>query len=62
NINVVIWTRILERYRRAIIQGRLLKIKGVIEREQAVIHVVAGHVEDLTSYLEQLSLKSRDFR
>lgn len=62
NINVVIWTRILERYRKAIIQGRLLKVKGVVEREQSVIHVVAGHVEDLTQYLEHFALRSRDFR
>jgi error-prone DNA polymerase len=62
NINVVIWTRVLERYRAAIVQGRLLKIKGVMERKDSVIHVIAGHVEDLSHYLEQFSLKSRDFR
>ncbi len=62
NINVIIWTRILERYRPAIVQGRLLKIKGIVEREQAVIHVVAGYVEDLSPYLEHFALKSRDFR
>ncbi len=62
NINVVIWTRILERYRAAVVQGRLLKIKGVMERKDSVIHVIAGHVEDLSRYLEQFSLKSRDFR
>ena len=62
NINVVIWTRILEKYRAAIVQGRLLKIKGVMERKDSVIHVIAGHVEDLSQYLEHFSLKSRDFR
>ena len=62
NINVVIWSRIFEQYRAAVVQGRLLKIKGVLEREKSVIHVVAGHVEDLSSYLEHFSLKSRDFR
>ncbi|HKI74692.1 MAG TPA: error-prone DNA polymerase, partial [Pseudomonadales bacterium] len=62
NINVIIWTRVLERYRRAVIQGRLLKVKGVVEREKSVIHVVAGHVEDLSHYLEHFALASRDFR
>ncbi|MCB0068947.1 MAG: hypothetical protein KDD77_17420, partial [Caldilineaceae bacterium] len=62
NINVIIWTRILERYRRAIIGGRLLKVKGVVEREGRVIHVVAGHVEDMSHYLEHFALASRDFR
>jgi error-prone DNA polymerase len=62
NINVVIWTRVLERFRAAVVQGRLLKIKGVMERKDSVIHVIAGHVEDLSHYLEHFSLKSRDFR
>lgn len=62
NINVVIWTRVLETFRAAVVQGRLVKIKGVVERQDSVIHVVAGHVEDLSHYLEHFSLKSRDFR
>ena len=62
NINVVIWTRVFETYRAAVVQGRLLKIKGVMERQESVIHVIAGHVEDLSHYLEHFSLKSRDFR
>ena len=62
NINVVIWTRVLETFRSAVVQGRLLKIKGVLERQGSVIHVIAGHVEDLSHHLEHFSLKSRDFR
>ncbi len=62
NVNVVVWARILENYRAAVIQGRLLRIKGAVERKDSVIHVIAGHVEDLSQYLEQFSLKSRDFR
>lgn len=57
NINVVIWSSVLERYRAALLQGQLLKIKGVVEREGAVIHVVAGHVEDATFYLNALTQK-----
>ena len=62
NINVIIWTRVLEKYRSAVVQGRLLKIKGVMERQASVIHVIAGHVEDVSQYLNHFSLKSRDFR
>jgi len=61
NINIVIWTRVLETFRAAVVQGRLLKIKGIMERKGSVIHVIAGHVEDMSHYLEQISLKSRDF-
>jgi len=62
NINVVVWTRVLETFRAAVVQGRLLKIKGVMERQDSIIHVIAGHVEDLSHHLEYFSLKSRDFR
>jgi error-prone DNA polymerase len=62
NINVVVWTRILEQYRTAITQGRLLKIKGVVERQANIIHVIAGHVEDLSQHLEHFTLQSRDFK
>ncbi|MBV1876376.1 MAG: error-prone DNA polymerase [Pseudomonadales bacterium] len=62
NINVVVWNQVLETFRAAVVQGRLLKIKGIMERQRSVIHVIAGHVEDLSQHLEHFSLKSRDFR
>ncbi len=66
NINVVVWSSVLERYRAALLQGQLLKIKGVVEREHQVIHVVAGDVIDATGLLKamdkaELPFKSRDF-
>ena len=54
NANVVVWTSVLERYRAALLQGQLLRIKGVVEREKQVIHVVAGQVQDLTGLLSEL--------
>jgi len=62
NINVVVWRRILEQYRTAIIQGRLLKVKGIVERQGSIIHVIAGQVEDLSHHLDHFSLQSRDFK
>jgi error-prone DNA polymerase len=66
NINVVVWASIMQQFRAALLQGQLLKIKGVVEREGAVIHVVAGYVEDATDLLramatDALPFKSRDF-
>ena len=55
NSNIVVWSSVLERFRAALLQGRLLVIKGVVEREGEVIHVVAGHVRDLTRKLAGLS-------
>ncbi len=54
NINVVIWSTVLNAYRAALLQGQLLKIHGIVEREASVIHVVAGKVEDATAYLRAM--------
>jgi error-prone DNA polymerase len=70
NINVIVWSSIMARFRAALLQSRLLKIKGVVEREGIVIHVVAGHVEDASHMLHNdqehsgdhpSTFKSRDF-
>jgi error-prone DNA polymerase len=54
NVNVVVWTSVLERYRAELLQGQLLQINGKVEREGEVIHVVAGHVINHTALLETL--------
>ena len=66
NTNMVIWATVMERFRAVLLQGQLLKFKGIVEREGRVIHVVAGHVEDAGHLLEdsiaaEQTFKSRDF-
>ena len=55
NINVVVWSNVLERYRAAILQGQLLCVRGVAQREREVIHVMAGRVQDATWLLDELT-------
>ncbi|MCY4566317.1 MAG: OB-fold nucleic acid binding domain-containing protein, partial [Gammaproteobacteria bacterium] len=67
NVNLIVWATILERFRAALLQGRLLQVKGVVERENKVIHVVAGRIEDASHLLarftgEELPFQSRDFK
>ena len=70
NTNIVVWQSVLQRFRPQILQGQLLRIKGIIEREGEVIHVIAGSVDDLSGKLESLTTRdekqkrlvnSRDF-
>ncbi|MEZ5561090.1 MAG: error-prone DNA polymerase [Pseudomonadales bacterium] len=69
NINVVVWASLLERFRAELLQAQLLRIKGVVEREREVIHVVAGYVEDMSWLVGALAenrsepspFRSRDF-
>ncbi|MCO8145890.1 error-prone DNA polymerase [Rhodovulum tesquicola] len=52
--NVVVWTRVYERFRQAVIAGRLLRVTGRIERDGPVVHVIAERVEDLSPRLATL--------
>lgn len=68
NINLVVWASVFERFRPALLQGRLLCVNGSLERHQEVIHVVAGLVEDRSDLLLSLATQpdvapfvSRDF-
>lgn len=58
--NVVVWAKVYERFRRAVIAGRMLRVTGRVQREAGVVHVVAEVIEDLSSMLDRL-LRS-DFR
>ena len=59
NSNIVIWKTILDRYRSEVLQGQLLLIKGIVEREGEVVHVVANHIQDLSYKLGELSKTDR---
>jgi len=52
--NVVVWAKIYERFRRAVIAGRLLRVTGRLQREAGVVHVVAELIEDLSPMLDRL--------
>ena len=54
-VNVVVWPNILERYRRAILGGRLVLVRGRVQRAGEIVHLVAAHLEDLTHWLDLLT-------
>ncbi len=55
--NLVIWPKVMRRYRRVIMRARLIAVHGPIQKdaESGVIHVVANHLEDRSGDLAQLS-------
>ena len=66
NINIVVWKQTQEVFRQALLNSRLLLVKGRIEISDArstnpVIHIIAGQLHDHTTALRALSIKSRDF-
>ena len=52
--NVVVWKSVYERFRRAVIAGRLLRVTGRVQREADVVHVVAEEIEDISAMLDRL--------
>lgn len=52
--NVVVWAKVFQRFRRAVIAGRLLRVTGRLQREAEVVHVVAEAIEDITPMLDEL--------
>jgi error-prone DNA polymerase len=58
--NIIVWPKVFEKYRPLVLGVRFLKIRGHVQSEAGVIHVIADHVEDATPLLAAVSLKALD--
>jgi error-prone DNA polymerase len=55
-VNVVLWARLFELYRREVMAARLLSVTGEVQRSpEGVIHLMANRVENRTAALAHLS-------
>ena len=52
--NIIVWRKIYERFRRAVISGRLLRVTGHLQRDGGVVHIIAEQVEDMSPLLDSL--------
>jgi len=53
--NLVIWPNTMERYRKVVMGARLIEVRGRIEYDEDVLHVIATHLADATHRLHDLS-------
>lgn len=60
-INLVIWPKVLEQHRSAVLHAQLPLIHGHVQNEDQVVHVIARHLEDRSDWLGGLAVASRDF-
>ncbi|SEF94995.1 DNA-directed RNA polymerase [Jhaorihella thermophila] len=60
-VNVIVWRKVYERFRRAVIAGRLLRVTGRLQRAHSVTHVIAERIEDISSMLDLLLAPPPDF-
>jgi len=73
SLNVIIWPKLTETYRDAMLQSQILGVVGRIQREKSVLHFVAESLFNLNGFLRHLDeeagrnrrgtrMRSRDFR
>ncbi len=61
-VNVIVWPKVFESQRRALLAARLLTVYGQWQREGEVMHLVAMRMIDHSALLQGLVSRSRDFR
>jgi error-prone DNA polymerase len=54
-VNLVVWPNVMEKYRKVIMGARLMEVRGRIEMDEEVIHVIAAELVDATHRLADLS-------
>ncbi|OWJ79757.1 error-prone DNA polymerase [Haematobacter missouriensis] len=57
--NVVVWRKVYEAFRPAVVAGRLLRVTGRIERDGQVVHLIAERIEDLSARLSTIGHQLR---
>lgn len=54
-VNIVLWQDLFQTYRPVVMGSRMLLVRGKVQRAEGVIHLIAEHLEDITSELSLLS-------
>lgn len=49
--NVIVWRKVFDRYRRAVMNGRLLRVGGFVQKEGLVVNLIACLVVDMSSHM-----------
>jgi error-prone DNA polymerase len=58
--NIIVWPKVFERFRRTVLAARLLAVRGRLQREGIVIHVIAEQLADRSGLLRQLAAAPPD--
>jgi error-prone DNA polymerase len=60
-LNLVVWDRLAQRARRALLGATLLGVAGAVQKEGGVLHVIAEQLFDHSELMGRLVTHSRDF-
>nr|WP_328598078.1 error-prone DNA polymerase [Croceibacterium salegens] len=53
--NLVVWPDAFEKYRKVVMGARLMEVRGRVEYDEEVLHVIVSHLVDATGELHKLS-------
>jgi error-prone DNA polymerase len=59
NANVIIMPHVYEKYRRVILEPRFIRVSGMVQNQDGIVHLKAEHVEKLT--VSSVPILSHDF-
>jgi error-prone DNA polymerase len=61
HVNLVVWRQVAEAQRAALLDSRLLEVRGKVQREGDVLHVIAEKLVNLSVLLGELTVSARNF-
>jgi DNA-directed DNA polymerase III PolC len=61
HVNLIVWERVATAQRAALLESRLLLVRGTLQREGDVLHVIAERLTNLSDMLGELVVASRNF-
>jgi len=59
--NLVVWPSLFERQRRIVLSAGMMAVRGKIQREGAVVHLIAHHLTDLSADLASVGERDGGF-
>ena len=61
NVNLVVWKAVGEAQRRPLVESRLMEVRGEVQREGMVMHVIVHRIVDRSRLLGELVTVARNF-
>jgi len=59
--NLVVWQKVFEAHRRIVLGAGMIAVRGRIQREGEVVHLIAHHLSDLSSELASVGSREAGF-
>jgi error-prone DNA polymerase len=59
--NLVVWPKIFEKFRRVVLGSTMFAVRGRIQREGDVVHLVAHHLTDMSEALARIGRRDAPF-